>query len=344
MSMLKWLGGSSDRFNDPGNWKPHTIPNSSSDVLIEPSSASTIVAATADINSLVTNANTTLAVGATGIFTTVGAPDAANPIGASTNGGTFSLGQSAELFIDGQFTNAGLLGTGDGSDMIVDGAFINAGVIDQNGDVTLGDPSHAGTLTNERGATWSINGDANIDAAVGSHLTNAGTLTRIGTGVTDIVDVSTTNRGSVSVTSGELDFVSDIGTLLSNTGTMTATDATLILDEAVSGVGKLDLGAGGALTLVGGPDAGQTIDFLGNNATLDLLPAGDFGGHISGFGAHDLIDLPDTIVNHRSFFGGVLTLSDGLTPVAHLNFNGAYSTSSFSLTTDHHGGTLIHFV
>ena len=309
------------------------------------SSRLTIVTATTEINSLVTNADTTLAVGATGIFTIVGAPDAANPTGASTNGGTFSLGHSAELLIDGQFTNAGLLGTGDRSDMGVDGAFTNAGLVDQNGDITLGDPSHAGTLTNEWGATWSIKRDANIDGAVGSHLTNAGTLTRSGTGVTDIVDVSTTNSGRVSVTSGgELDFVSDIGTLLSNTGTLTATDATLILDEAVSGVGKLDLGAGGALTLVGGPDAGQTVDFLGNNATLDLLPAGDFGGHISGFGAHDLIDLPDTIVNHQSFFGGVLTLSDGLTPVAHLNFNGAYSTSSFSLTTDHNGGTLIRFV
>ncbi len=175
-------------------------------------------------------------------------------------------------------------------------------------------------------------------------MTNAGTLTRSGTGVTDMVDVSTTNSGSVSVTSGELDFVSDIGTLLSNTGTMTATDATLILDEAVSCVGKLDLGAGGALTLVGGPDAGQTVDFLGSNGTLDLLPAGDFGGHISGFGARDLIDLPDTIVNHKSFAAGVLTLSEGLTPVAHLNFNGAYSTSCFSLSSDHQGGTLIHFV
>ena len=150
------------------------------------------------------------------------------------------------MFIDGQFTNAGLLGTGDRSDMIVDGAFTNAGVVDQNGDVTLGDPSHAGTLINAQGATWSIKGDANIDAAVGSQLTNAGTLTRSGTGVTDIVDVSTTNSGSVNVTSGGLDFVSDIGTLLSNTGTMTATDATLILDEAVSGVGRLDNRAGGA--------------------------------------------------------------------------------------------------
>jgi hypothetical protein len=345
MSILKWLGGSSDRFNDPGNWKPHTVPNSSSDVLIEPSSATTIVAGTAEINSLVTNADTTLAVGATGIFTIVGAPDAANPTGASTNGGTFSVGQCAELFIDGQFTNAGLLGTGDRSDLIVDGAFTNAGVVDQNGNLTLGNnPSHAGTLTNERGATWSINGGVNIIGAIGSHLTNAGTLTRSGTGATLIVDVSTTNSGSVNVTSGELDFISDTGALLSNTGTMTATNGTLILDETVSGVGKLDLGAGGALTLVGGPDAGQTVDLLGNNAALNLVTRDDFGGHISGFGANDVIDLVDTIVNHKSFAAGVLTLSDGSSPLAHLNFNGAYSTSSFSLSTDHNGGTLIHFV
>jgi hypothetical protein len=344
MSFLKWLGGSSDKFSDKGNWTPRRVPNSHSDVLIEPSSATTIVAATTEINSFVTNANTNLAVSASRIFTIVGAPDAANPTGASKNGGTFSLGQQGELFLDGQFTNAGLLSTGDRSDLIVDGAFANVGVVAQNGDLTLGDPSDPGSLTNERGATWSINGDANIIGAVGSHLTNAGTLTRSGTGVTDIIDVSTANSGSVNVTSGELDFISDTGALLSNTGTMTATDATLIIDETVSGVGKLDLGAGGALTLVGGSDAGQTVDFLGKNATLHLVTRGEFAGHISGFGAHDLIDLVDTIVNHESFASGVLTLSDGSTPVARLNFNGAYSTSSFSLSTDHTGGTLIHFV
>ncbi len=257
MSILKWIGGSSDRFNDAGNRKPHRAPSSTSDVVIEPSSPTTIVAATTEINSLVTNADTTLAVGATDVFTIVGVPDAANPTGASTNGGTLSLGQQGELFLDGQFTNKGLLGAGHGSDIVVDGAFTNAGVVDQNGDLTLGDPSHAGTLTNERGATWSIKGDANIDAAIGSQLTNAGTLTRSGTGVTDVVDVSTTNSGSVNVTSGELDFVSDIGALLSNNGTMTAANATLILDQAVSGVGKLDLGAGGARLWSGVPTPGK---------------------------------------------------------------------------------------
>jgi hypothetical protein len=344
MSILKWLGGSSDRFSDNGNWAPHQVPNSHSNVIIEPSSATTIVAATAEIDSLVTNANTTLAVGATGIFTIVAAPDAANPSGASTNGGTFSLGQQGELFLDGQFTNEGILGAGHGSDIVVKGTFTNAGVVDQNGDLTLGNGTQAGTLINAQGATWSIDGGVDVVATVGSRLINAGTLTRSGTGATIIAEASTTNSGSLNVTSGELDFVSDLGSALSNTGTITAANATLILDEAVSGVGNLDLGAGGALTLAGGPDAGQTVDFLGDNATLHLVTRDDFGGHISGFGAHDLIDLADTIANRASFAGGVLTLSDGSTPVAHLNFNGPYSTSSFSLSTDHTGGTLIHFV
>ncbi len=154
MSILKWIGGSSDRFNDPGNWKPHRAPNSTSDVVIEPSSPTTIVETNAAINSLVTNANVTLAVAATEMLEIFGMPDAANPTGASINGGTFSLGPQGELFLDGQFTNEGILGAGHASDMVVDAAFTNAGIVDQNGDVTLGEPSHAGTLINAQGATW----------------------------------------------------------------------------------------------------------------------------------------------------------------------------------------------
>jgi hypothetical protein len=57
-----------------------------------------------------------------------------------------------------------------------------------------------------------------------------------------------------------------------------------------------------------------------------------------------VIDLANTLANHESFAGGVLTLSEGATQVGRLHFNGAYSTSSFSLSTDHNGGTLVHFV
>jgi hypothetical protein len=326
-------------FDDAGNWKPHITPNSTSDVLIEPSSPTEIVVARSEINSLVTDANTTLAVGATGQLTILGAPDASNPTGASLNFGTFSLGQCAELFLDGQFTNAGLFGAGHDSEMFADGAFANTGTVNDSGDVTLGHATHAGTLTNKQGATWTFDDAANVLAgAAGSRLINDGTLTRSGIGVTSI-GVSTANSGNVGLTSGELDFLSSV----SNTGTMAATGATLSLDRAVTGVGMLGLGAGGALNLVAGSDAGQTVDFLGN-ATLDLHAADAFAGHISGFGGNDVIDLVNTLADNKSFAGGVLTLSEGATPVAHLHFNGAYSTSSFSLSADHHGGTLVHFV
>ena len=104
MSILKRQGGFSAFFFDAANWEPDVAPNATSDVLIEPSSPTTIVAADTEINSLVTNANTTLAVGATGRFTILGAPDASNPTGASLNHGTLSVGECAELFLDGRFT------------------------------------------------------------------------------------------------------------------------------------------------------------------------------------------------------------------------------------------------
>ena len=174
-------------------------------------------------------------------------------------------------------------------------------------------------------------------SAAGSTFTNAGTLTRSGNGVTDI-GVATTNSGDVNVDSGRLEFVKAV----SNTGAMTATGATLALDKAVSGIGALDIGTGGLLDIVRGSDAGQTADFLGTGK-LQLESAGTFNGHVSGFGGADLIDLHSLIGTSESFASGVLTVFDGSTAIAHLKFNGAYSTSSFSLTSDAHGGTLIHY-
>ena len=42
--------------------------------------------------------------------------------------------------------------------------------------------------------------------------------------------------------------------------------------------------------------------------------------------------------------GGVLTLTDNGTAIAHINLIGFYTASSFSLSSDGNGGTLIHFV
>src|SRR5271166_4391359 len=145
MSILHWLGGHSGKFSDRLNWKPQVVPNSTSDVQIEPASAATITTANATINSLVTDPNTTLTITPTDTFTIIGAADASNPTGASTNAGTISLGSASDLFLEGQFTNAGTLNTASASDVWVSDILSNTGVVNQSGDFTLGNAAHAGT-------------------------------------------------------------------------------------------------------------------------------------------------------------------------------------------------------
>ena len=338
MSILKWIGGHSASFLDKFNWSPQLSPTSTSDCQVDPSSSATISVGNATINSLATNAAATLNVVSTDTFTIIGAPDASNSTGASTNGGTISLGSASDLFLDGLFTNAGVLTSAAASDVWVNSSFTNTGTVNQGGDFTVGQ-SHSGTATNAAGATWSISGAHDIakGAATGSTFTNAGTLTRSGTGVSD-VGVATINSGDVSVNQGKLEFLSTVA----NTGAMTATGAVLELDKAVSGVGALDIGAGGVVDILKGADSGQTVDFLGTGK-LTLESAGTFKGHISDFAGKDLIDLHSLIGTSAGFSSGVLTVFDGSTAIAHLNFNGSYSTSNFHLTSDLHGGTLIHY-
>jgi hypothetical protein len=336
MSILNWIGGHSLNFLDKLNWSPHQTPNSTSDCQVNPASPTSISVANATINSLDLNASATLSVGSTDTFTILGAPDSSNATGASTNSGTLALGSACDLFLDGLFTNAGALNTASASDVWVNSSFSNRGAVNQSGDFTVGQ-THAGAVTNS--ATWSITGAHDIAKGVaGGSFTNEGTLTRTGAGVSD-VGVATANSGAVSVNQGKLEFSATVA----NTGTMTATGSVLELDKAVSGVGALDIGAGGVMNIIRGKDAGQTVDYLGTGE-LEFHTPGTFAGHISGFGGADLIDLLSTPATSASFSSGVLTVLDGSTAVAHLNFNGSYSTSSFSLASDLHGGTLIKFV
>jgi hypothetical protein len=348
MSNLQWIGGSSTNFLDRLNWSPQVVPSAMSDCLVGPSSLITISVANATINSLATNANATLSVVPTDTFTLRGLSDSANPTGVSTNSGTILLGSASDFFVDGTFDNIGTLNTAKASDVWVNNTFENDHQVSQAGDFTLGQ-SHVGAVINDAGAVWSISGACDIASGpvAGSTFTNMGALTRSGAGVSDI-GVATTNSGQVTATGGLLEFASTVG----NTGLMTATGgATLKLDRAVSGTGALDIGTGagtaGTIDLVTGADAGQTVKYLGNG-TLDLEHPGTFRGHISGFGGSDLVDLVSTIANGESYSGtssgGVLTLTRNGAAIAHLNMIGFYTTTSFSLGTDGHNGTLIHFV
>ena len=218
----------------------------------------------------------------------------------------------------------------------MNGASATLGSVNQSGDFTVGQ-SHAGAVTNS--ATWSITGAHDIAKGVaGGTFTNEGTLARSGTGVSDVA-VATTNSGHVSVNQGKLEFSSTVA----NTGTMTATGSVLELDKGGERRGR----AGHRDRRHDGhhPGQGRRADRrLPRTGNLALHTPGTFAGHISDFKGSDLIDLVRTAATSESFSGGVLTVLDGSTTVANLHFNGSYSTSSFSLASDLHGGTLIKFV
>jgi hypothetical protein len=97
------------------------------------------------------------------------------------------------------------------------------------------------------------------------------------------------------------------------------------------------------LWLQAGAVAGQAEHFLGAGSTLELSHPANFLGTIAGFSAGDVIDLASTAANKLSYANGTLTVSEGTVAVAHLHISGTYTSSSFSLVTDGHGGTAITF-
>ena len=87
--------------------------------------------------------------------------------------------------------------------------------------------------------------------------------------------------------------------------------------------------------------AWTTVDFLKDNGLLDLQVPIDFKATIEGFVNGDRIDLLKTPATGESFRSGVLTVQNGSATVAELHFTGSYTTDSFHLVSDSHGGTLI---
>ena len=341
MAKVTWVGGSSNSFNDKKNWNPQTVPSATSDVVIAPATATSVVAANDTINSLTTNTNTTLSVTATDTFTILDKITPQDPTGTSINGGTLVLGSAADLFLSGTFKNTGVPTTQSASDVWVTGTVVNSGRINQQGDVNVGNATMAGTIVDAAGAHWTISGNVDVTggSAAGSSLHNAGTLICTGAGVTD-VGIATINSGNVSVGSGRMEFLRGV----TNTGTMSATGAgaSLWIDRAVSGTGKLDISGGGAVHLLQGADRGQTVQF--GCGALDLNAPGVFAGIIAGFGARDLIDLINTPATSATFANSVLTVHNGAATAASMHFAGNYTGANFHLTSDNHGGTLIHYV
>jgi hypothetical protein len=138
---------------------------------------------------------------------------------------------------------------------------------------------------------------------------------------------------------------------LDNAGVLKATAGLLDVTGNVYSFGVSQIGGTGSIEF--GGTINQDVTFLAGatgHLILDHSSAGNDGGAvISGFATGDTIDLRDVqdIAGTSKSFGsslneGVLTVTDG-THTTNLSLFGSYTTASFSLSSDSHGGTLVGF-
>ncbi len=140
-----------------------------------------------------------------------------------------------------------------------------------------------------------------------------------------------------------------IKSAVNNTGTLYASGGTLIASGAVTGTGKVTIGAG---TADFASTLANSVTFTASSTgTLELNKSQSYTGQVSGFSKTgtnflDLADIAFTAGTTKATYSGtttsgVLTVTDG-THTAKINLTGNYTASTFVLATDGHGGTLIH--
>jgi hypothetical protein len=161
-----------------------------------------------------------------------------------------------------------------------------------------------------------------------------GTLTGVGvtiTGIPTIVEDAHTNwtlAGASYLATGAT--LSAAGTLalagtLSGAGTLTLDKGGLVTAEKALTVASVDFASGGSQTLVLDEPKSATSTF-------------------SGFGSNDTVDLVKLIATSATFNDGTLTILNGSSTVDTLLFDGSYTSSNFTLTSDNNGGTDLKYV
>jgi autotransporter passenger strand-loop-strand repeat protein len=163
--------------------------------------------------------------------------------------------------------------------------------------------------------------------------------------------------GSVSGTSTTLEsfesvFNQDLngdGVIDTATTTIQATGAIVLALSNVTQAASIATGASLELT---GADT-SSVTFQGATGTLILDHSSSFSGQIVGLtgngnlSSSDVIDLKDiafasaTESYSGTATGGILTVSDGVGDSAHISLVGNYLNSTFTLSSDGHGGTFV---
>jgi hypothetical protein len=283
--------------------------------------------------------------------------------GVLSGAGTISITGSGDVFRNVDLTTATISVNASKATM--------AGTIGISGVVSLTCPDLvvSGVVTHlTGGGTLKLSNHARneiVGAAATSLLDNAAKITgsgQIGAGslrftneAAGIIDANTSagmtiDTGAATIINRGLIEAAGAGSLViksvvNNTGTLGAIRGNLTVDGAVSGAGVVKIIA--ATASFAGPFS-EAVTF-GSSGELVLAQSSAYAGTISHFSTTgttslDLEDIAFGGTTMATYSGtaasGVLTVSDG-THTAHIKLAGNFTASTWSLSSDGHGGTTV---
>jgi len=270
-------------------------------------SGTTISVTDTDIDTATTLSGTIAASGS--VFVTTPSITVAATGATLTGGGSFYLSNTATNEIEGASATATLTNVSDKID--------GAGLLGGGQMVLVNDVG--GLIAGNQALSLTINTGT-------STITNAGVI-------------EDTAAGGVTIASA-----------IDNTGTLEALIGTLTVQGAVTGAGVIKIASGSADFTSTTAALAENVSFTGTTGVLELANSQHYTGDVSGFsktGATSL-DLADiTYVSgttKESYSGtatsGILTVTSGA-EVANITLEGNYTTSTFTLSNDGHGGTSV---
>ena len=285
-------------------------------------------------------------------------------------GAAWSLRGTNSLAAGSSLANHGTVTVGNAAMLQAAGALVNSGAID-----LVSGAAHADLVIEAAGATLSGGGTITLSgprsrilgATATAILTNvdnrllgggaigAGSLTLVNQTKGQIIGNSAvaltidtganviTNAGTIeSAGTGQV----VIKSAVANSGTLYAVGGTLTVDGAVSGAGAVDIRAG-VLDFSAG-FAGTVSFVAGSTGTLELADFKDFTGHVRGLsltGANAIDLVGFTLTGATATYSGttaagVLTVTNGA-QTAKISLSGNYTGSTFTVTSDGHGGVIV---
>jgi T5SS/PEP-CTERM-associated repeat protein len=233
---------------------------------------------------------------------------------------------------------------GTGSLMITTGSTVTAAslLMATTGTGSLTVYGTGANLTISGHAQFGDAGSANVTIGFGGQVSAGGTAELkngqilLHGGTLDVAKTLTLDAAQLLSGYGTVEASSTI-----NSATVQANGGTLSFIGGVVGSGEFEIEAASTLNLGGSVSAGQDAIFESATSKLVLGAPGSFAGTIDDFIQGDRIDLSKVLGKSLTYSGQTLTVHESGGASLSLNFSGTYAQSSFGMTGDGHGGTVI---